>query len=79
MDEEKKILKGEKTRALIIEKAASLFLQSGFSATTTRQITDELGMTRGIIYNYFKSSKMLSKKPFKNIIKNSRKPEIWLL
>jgi len=47
-------MKGEKTRALIIEKAARLFLDNGFNATTTRQITDELGMTRGILYNYFK-------------------------
>ena len=51
---EKKANKGEKTHELIIQKAAKLFLMHGFAATTTRQITDELGMTRGILYNYFK-------------------------
>lgn len=55
MTADKKIQKGEKTRSLIVEKSASLFLEYGFAATTTRQITDELGMTRGILYNYFKS------------------------
>lgn len=53
MAREKKANKGEETRELIIEKAAKLFLKHGFAATTTRQITDSLGMTRGILYNYF--------------------------
>ena len=48
-----KLIKGEKTQTQIVDVAAKLFIENGFAATTTRQITDALGMTRGILYNYF--------------------------
>lgn len=47
--------KGNQTQNEIVAIAARLFLENGFAATTTRQITDELGKTRGILYNYFAS------------------------
>jgi len=47
--------KGDITKESIIDSATKLFINNGFFATTTRQITDDLKMTRGIIYNYFDS------------------------
>lgn len=55
MGKNKKITKGEETQQNILESAARLFIENGYAATTTRQITDELGMTRGILYNYYRS------------------------
>lgn len=54
-DKQAKRTKGDATRQSIIDSAVKLFIENGFSATTTRQITDDLEMTRGIIYNYFES------------------------
>jgi len=50
-----KLSKGEETKRKILDSAVKLFIENGYAATTTRQITDGLGMTRGIIYNYFHS------------------------
>lgn len=47
--------KGEITKAKIVETATHLFVNQGFHATTTRQITDALGLARGAIYNHFQS------------------------
>ena len=55
MDKKEKPTKGEETQQRILEAAAELFIENGYAATTTRQITDELGMTRGILYNYYAS------------------------
>ncbi len=55
MDIKEKPTKGEETQQRILDAAADLFVENGYAATTTRQITDELGMTRGILYNYYSS------------------------
>ena len=47
--------KGEQTREKIVEVATQLFVTQGYHATTTRQITDQLKMTRGAIYVHFES------------------------
>ncbi len=47
--------KGDKTKSDIVEMACQLFVKQGFHATTTRQITDGLGLSRGSIYNHFTS------------------------
>jgi AcrR family transcriptional regulator len=50
---EKLTPKGERTRQQIVATAVELFVSQGYHATTTRQITDQLGMARGAIYNHF--------------------------
>jgi AcrR family transcriptional regulator len=47
--------KGERTRDLIIQAAADLFVSQGYHATSTRQITDRLNMARGSLYVHFRS------------------------
>ena len=39
----------------ILEKACSLFIKKGFSATTTREITDSLKLSPGALYVHFKN------------------------
>ncbi|MEM6966927.1 MAG: TetR family transcriptional regulator [Bacteroidota bacterium] len=46
--------KSDKTRLLIIEKAAVLFNQKGFDGTSMRDIMDATGLTKGGIYGNFK-------------------------
>lgn len=53
MTQTKYISKGERTRDRILETAADLFVTQGFHATSTRQITDRLGMARGSLYSHF--------------------------
>ena len=45
--------KSEKTRQLIIEKAASLFNQKGYAGTSIQDIMAETGLTKGGIYGNF--------------------------
>lgn len=47
------LTKGEATKERIIDVATHLFVTQGFHATSTRQITDSLKLTRGSIYNHF--------------------------
>lgn len=51
---DKRKLRGEKTRENILEAARQLFASQGFHGTTTRQITDRVGVAPGAIYNHFK-------------------------
>ena len=44
-------------RQLIIECAAELFMEHGYSATSVRQIADEVGVTEAALYYHFKSGK----------------------
>ena len=46
--------KSEKTRQLIIEKAASLFNQKGYAGTSIQDIMEATGLTKGGIYGNFK-------------------------
>ncbi len=46
--------KSQKTRNLIIEKAAVLFNQKGFHGTSMKNIMDATGLTKGGIYGNFK-------------------------
>ena len=43
----------ERTRALIIDAAATLFLDNGFRATSLEQIGEAAGFTRGAVYSNF--------------------------
>ena len=50
----KKVSKSQKTRQLIIEKAANLFNKKGFHGTSLADIMEETGLTKGGIYGNFK-------------------------
>ncbi len=56
---DKRKLRGEKTRRKILLAARDLFASQGYHATTTRQITDRAGITRGAIYNHFESKEAI--------------------
>jgi AcrR family transcriptional regulator len=45
----------DETRALILEKAESLFRQFGFAKTTVADIASEAGMSTANVYKYFPS------------------------
>ena len=45
--------KGERTRAAIVEAGYRLFVRRGYTATSMRQIADEVGLSLGAAYNHF--------------------------
>jgi len=48
-----RVTKGERTRAAIIDAGHRLFLRQGYSATSMRQIADDVGLALGAAYNHF--------------------------
>ncbi|MGC8462122.1 MAG: TetR/AcrR family transcriptional regulator [Acidimicrobiales bacterium] len=46
---------GEPTRARIVEVALELIADHGFSATTTREISERLGFTKAALYYHFRT------------------------
>lgn len=52
-------LKGERTRALILETALRLFYERGWRETTMRAIAGEAGVSLGNAYYYFQSKESL--------------------
>lgn len=48
--------KGENTKSLILEKAAELFLQKGYSAVTMKDVCEAAGLSRGGLYRHFKTT-----------------------
>jgi len=46
--------KSERTRQLIVDKAAELFNQRGYSGTTMENIMEATGLSKGAIYGNFK-------------------------
>lgn len=54
-----KTIKGERTRALILETALDLFLEHGYEATTMRAIAKHAGVAIGNAYYYFPSKEHL--------------------
>lgn len=52
-------MKSERTnrRDLIVNTAADLFRKHGYSATSVRQIADEVGVTEAALYYHFKEGK----------------------
>jgi AcrR family transcriptional regulator len=54
-------LKGEATRAAILEACARLFAQKGYDGTSLTEIAEAMGLTRPAVYHYFASKEeMLS-------------------
>ncbi|MDJ0535199.1 MAG: TetR/AcrR family transcriptional regulator [Xenococcaceae cyanobacterium MO_207.B15] len=52
--------KAEKTKANIIEQAASLFNQKGYAAASIADIMEATGLKKGGIYNHFQSKDELA-------------------
>lgn len=49
--------KGDKTRQFIVQTAAGLFSQKGFTAVTMKDICEACGLSRGGLYRHFGSTK----------------------
>jgi AcrR family transcriptional regulator len=49
------VTKGEKTRQKIIDIACQLFVNEGYHATSTREITEKTGLSPSSLYNHFKT------------------------
>lgn len=49
----------EETRNRLIDSALKVFSRRGFTASTTKDIAKEAGVTDGLIYHYFKSKEDL--------------------
>ncbi|MDR0663248.1 MAG: TetR/AcrR family transcriptional regulator, partial [Spirochaetaceae bacterium] len=47
----------EKRRSEILEKALDVFVEEGFENTTFQKIADRAGITRTILYTYFKNKR----------------------
>ena len=56
--------KGERTRKEIIRKAAVLFNQKGYAATSLQDLTRATGIQRGGLYNHFQSKEQLAEESF---------------
>jgi len=50
----------QETRLRILEKAAQLFIDKGFDATTTRDIAQAAGLAAGTMFNYFPSKETMA-------------------
>lgn len=50
---------GEETRARIVETALQLIADHGFSATSTREISERLGFTKAALYYHFRTKEDL--------------------
>ncbi len=61
MKTRKKTSRGKNTKENIINIASQLFIDQGYHATATRQITDELGIAPSAIYNHFKNKEEIFK------------------
>lgn len=51
--------RADSKREAILDAAASVFMELGFSATSIDDVSDALGATKGIVYYYFKSKSAL--------------------
>ncbi|MBC5992485.1 TetR/AcrR family transcriptional regulator [Pontibacter cellulosilyticus] len=58
--------KAERTRQLIIEKAAHLFNQKGFAGTSMQDIMAATGLTKGGIYGHFESKEEIALAAFEH-------------
>jgi AcrR family transcriptional regulator len=47
------------SRERILKAAMELFVQKGYHDTTTREITERAGLSKGLLYNYFPSKEAI--------------------
>jgi TetR/AcrR family transcriptional regulator, transcriptional repressor for nem operon len=56
--------KGERTRTMVLEKAANLFNTKGYAASSLSEIMTATGLKKGGIYNHFLSKEALGLEAF---------------
>ena len=54
------VKKGERTRRVIVEKAAALFNTRGYFGSSINDLTRETGLEKGGIYSHFSSKEELA-------------------
>lgn len=59
------LTKAEKTRQMIIEKAAPIFNKKGFSGTSMSDILSATGLAKGGLYGNFKSKEEIAREVFR--------------
>ena len=63
----------DKRREKILEKALTVFIDDGFEATTFQKIADRCGITRTILYLYFKNKREIFTYSIKQLLLNAEK------
>ena len=71
--------KSEKTRQLIVEKAASLFNQKGYAGTSIQDLMEATGLTKGGIYGNFKKEATDKKSVKEEIAKAAFEYAVWVV
>ena len=56
---ETKTVKGDQTKALILETALEMFRERGYDNTTMRAVAQKAGVSLGNAYYYFRSKEYL--------------------
>ena len=51
--------KGQSAKALLIKAATSLFAEKGYASTSVREIVERAGVTKPVLYYYFKNKEGL--------------------
>ena len=64
------IVEHEKRRKKILEKALTVFMDDGFENATFQKIADKCGITRTILYLYFKNKKEIFSFSIKQLLLN---------
>ena len=65
------IVEHEKRRKEILEKALTVFVDDGFENATFQKIADRCGITRTILYLYFKNKKEIFRYSIKQFLLNA--------
>jgi AcrR family transcriptional regulator len=62
------VVEHDKRRKKILEKALAVFMDDGFENTTFQKIADKCGITRTILYLYFKNKKEIFRFSIKQLL-----------
>ena len=52
-------MRPQRGKQKLLDAATKLFESQGYFSTTVEQITDEAGVSKGLVYNYFSSKEEL--------------------
>jgi AcrR family transcriptional regulator len=58
-DKARKLVRRDLVAAELLERAAELFAERGFTGTTLQDVADTVGLTRAALYRYFESKEAL--------------------
>ena len=61
----------EATRGRILEAAARLFAEQGYEATSTQQILEAAGTSRGALYHHFETKQAIFEAVFERVSKEA--------